>query len=545
MYNTLIIKNRMCKMKTKKLIISLLLLFLMGQEVMAAAFTVLPRPNHIEVKNGVICFEKELLINFPKELTTEGEYLISWLKENTPLNIRKIKKEKKADIVLRIQENNQIKTKEGYSLKVNDGKIIITSHASEGIFYGIQTLRQLAQSLDGAITVPKVCINDEPRFAWRGLMLDEARNFKGKEVVKKLLDEMAALKLNVFHWHLTNDQGWRVEIKKYPRLTSVGSYRDSTELYHFKSNVFDGKPHEGYYTQEDLREIVKYAAERHINIVPEITVPGHITAACAAYPWLGTSGKQVKVSPRFGAHYNAINAANPKVYQFLGDVFDELIDIFPFPIIHIGGDEVRYNQWNESTEIQNFMKEHNFKSGAELQVYFTNRLSEMLASKGRKMIGWNEITGDRLHEFQAGDEKKGLTNKLAQGTVVQFWKGNPALMKKTIDDGYDIVNSYHIFTYLDYDYNTIPLKKAYSFNPIPAGISPEQEKQVIGIGCQMWGEFIPSIEKMNKMIYPRIAAYAEIGWTDANNLNYDEFLQSLQPILKRWKSEGINYGPLQ
>ena len=161
------------------------------------------------------------------------------------------------------------------------------------------------------------------------------------------------------------------------------------------------------------------------------------------------------------------------------------------------------------------------------------------------MIGWNEITGDRLHEFQAGDEKKGLTNKLAQGTVVQFWKGNPALMKKTIDDGYDIVNSYHIFTYLDYDYNTIPLKKAYSFNPIPAGISPEQEKQVIGIGCQMWGEFIPSIEKMNKMIYPRIAAYAEIGWTDANNLNYDEFLQSLQPILKRWKSEGINYGPLQ
>lgn len=532
-------------MNTNKIIIPLLLLFLLGQELASTPITIIPHPNNVEVKEGVSHYEKDLFINFPVELKNEGKALISWLDEKTPLKIHRIKKEKEADIILKLEKNNHFRTEEGYSLVAEDGKIIISSYACKGIFYGIQTLKQLIHSVDETITIPNVYIKDEPRFAWRGLMLDEARNFKGKEVVKKLLDEMAALKLNVFHWHLTNDQGWRIEIKKYPRLTSVGSYRDSTELNHFESNVFDGKPHQGFYTQKDLREIVKYAAERHINIVPEITVPGHITAACAAYPWLGTSGKQVKVSPKFGAHYNAINAANPKVYQFLGDVFDELIDIFPYPIIHIGGDEVRYNQWNESVEIQQFMKEHKFNSGAELQVYFTNKLSEILSSKGRRMIGWNEITGDRLHEFQASDEKKGLTNKLAKGTIVQFWKGDPALMKKAIDQGYEIINSYHIFTYLDYDYKTISLKKAYHFNPIPAGISAEQEKQVKGIGCQMWGEFIPTVEDMNKMIYPRIAAYAEVGWTNAENMNYKEFLESLQPILVRWKSEGINYGPLK
>ena len=532
-------------MKTKSLIISLLLLFVTGQELMAIALQVLPRPNQIEMKAGMSHFEKELLIYFPKSLTPEGKTLTRWLEQHTGLSVRQVKKEKKAHILLKLHSDFRCQTKEGYALTVDAGKINLAACAQEGIFYGIQTLKQLVQPEEGAMTVPNVNINDAPRFAWRGLMLDEARNFKGKEVVKKLLDEMAALKLNVFHWHLTNDQGWRIEIKKYPKLTSLGACRDSTELYHFDSNVFDGKRHEGHYTQEDLREIVAYAAERHIRVVPEITVPGHITAACAAYPWLGTSGKQVKVSPKFGVHYNVINAANPKVYEFLSDVFDELIDIFPSPYIHIGGDEVRYNQWTVSSEIQNFMKEHHFKSGAELQVYFTNRLSEMLDAKGRKMIGWNEITGDRLHDYQAGDEKNGLTNKLAPGTLVQFWKGEPALMKKAIDDGYDILNSYHIFTYLDYDYHTISLKKAYSFNPIPAGITPEQEKQVKGIGCQMWGEFIPSVEQMNHMIYPRIAAYAEVGWTNADHLNYDGFLQSLQPILKRWKAEGIHYGPIE
>lgn len=528
----------------KHLIFTLLLTFLLGQDVLAFNLTIIPRPNNVEIRNGEVRFTNNLYIAFPKELEREGQFFMEWLKKYTQITTKRVRKEKQADIIFRLDKFNYKGSKEGYRLKVHQGKIVISSRANAGIFYGLQTLKQLIKVSNNGVSVPIVSIKDEPRFSWRGLMLDEARHFKGKEVVKKLLDEMAFLKLNVFHWHLTNDQGWRIEIKKYPRLTSVGAYRDSTELYHFGSNVFDGKPHQGFYTQEDLREIVSYAAERHIKIVPEITVPGHFTAACAAYPWLGTSGKEVKVSPKFGVHYNAINVANPKVYEFLSDVFDELIDIFPFPVIHIGGDELRYNQWNESAEIQQFMKEHDLNSGAELQVYFTNKLSEMLASKGRRMIGWNEITGDRFHDYQADDEKKGLTNKLAKGTIVQFWKGNPELMKKAIDDGYEIVNSYHLFTYLDYDYQTISLEKAYSFNPIPKGITAEQKKQVKGIGCQMWGEFIPTENNMNLKIYPRIAAYAEVGWTNEIHRNYSSFLKALYPIRKRWISEGINYGPL-
>lgn len=527
----------------KKILISLMFLFAPVCQLMTFSQGVVPCPNQVSYGNDSIRFKDKLSVSFPQKFHREGKMLIAWLEENTNLKIKHVKKEKGADFIL--QAESESKSAEGYSLYTDKGKVYVRAYDSAGVFYGIQSLKQLVYISNNTVTFPNVSIEDAPRFAWRGFMLDEARHFKGKEVVKQLLDEMAMLKLNVFHWHLTNDQGWRIEIKKYPKLTSVGAYRDSTEINHFESNLFDGKPHQGFYSQDDLREIVKYAAERHIHVVPEITVPGHITAACAAYPWLGTSGKPVKVSPKFGVHYHAINVAEPRVYQFLSDVFDELIDIFPFPIIHIGGDEVRYNQWNESADIQKFMKQHNIASGADVQIYFTNRLSQMLAKKGRRMIGWNEITGDRLHHYQANDESKGLKNELAKGTIVQFWQGNPSLIKKTIEKGYDVVNSTNVFTYLDYNYNAISLEKAYSFNPVPEGLSPEQEKRLKGISCQMWGEFIPTVEKMNWLVYPRIAAYAEVGWTEKDKLNYERFLKSLQPVLKRWSDKGIKYGPIK
>lgn len=533
-------------MKFRTKILFFLLFTFTGNSCFSRDIEVIPYPNKVDVHTGRFQIQHRVKIYCPKELQPQGRLLQSWLAKECGIESQFTSRQKKADFILTAAHGSAPASTESYQLKVTERNVNLSAPAEAGIFYGLQTLKQLLQKSERTPALPCVNIEDQPRFKWRGLMLDEARNFKGKEVVKRLLDEMSALKLNTFHWHLTNDQGWRIEIKKYPRLTSVGAYRDSTELYHFKSNIYDGKPHHGFYTQEDLKEIVAYAAERNIHVIPEITVPGHITAACAAYPWLGTSGKEVKVSPRFGAHYNVINVANPKVYQFFSDVFDELKNIFPYPIIHIGGDEVRYNQWNESEEIQNFMKEHHMKSGAELQIYFTNRLSQILNEKDRKMIGWNEITGDRLHDFQNNDQNtdQDVTNKLAEGTLVQFWKGDPKLMKKAIDRGYDIVNSYHLFTYLDYDYKTIPLQKAYSFDPIPEGIRPEQEKQVIGFGCQMWGEFIPTEDSMNRMIYPRIAAYAEIGWTEPENKDYNQFLNALRPVLQRWNAQGINYGPI-
>ena len=478
-------------------------------------------------------------------LKKEGKYLKDWLKEACGVDVTLCRHPQKATIRMIHNVNVLPGREESYQLDVNSESVVIESNSAAGSFYGIQTLRQLLQTDGGECSFRGGHIEDAPRFSWRGFMLDEARNFKGKEVVKRLLDEMAALKMNVFHWHLTNDQGWRIEIKKYPRLTAVGAYRDSTELYHFKSNVYDGLPHGGFYTQKDLKEMVRYAEDRHITIVPEITLPGHLTAACAAYPWLGTSGKTVKVSPRFGAHYNALNVALPEVYDFLSDVFDEVIAIFPSPYIHIGGDEVRYQQWNESSQIQQFMEEHQLHSGAELQVYFTNRLSEMLEQKGRNLMGWNEITGDRLHAYQVQNDGKQMEAVLAKGTLVQFWQGSPKLINKAIEKGYDIVNSYNTYTYLDYDYGRISLRKAYDFEPVPAGLDEEKAQKVKGLGCQMWGEFIPTVEQMNKMVFPRIAAYAEVGWTTKENRNYENFLQSLQPILKRWQERGINYGPVE
>jgi hexosaminidase len=376
-------------------------------------------------------------------------------------------------------------------------------------------------------------------------MLDEGRHFKGKEVVKQLLDEMARLKMNVFHWHLTEDQGWRIEIKKYPMLTEVGSYRDSTEINHFGSNEYDGKPHQGFYTQDDIKEIVTYAADRHIMVVPEIEMPGHASAAIAAYPWLGTTGKKIKVPCKFGVQYDIYNVADPKVVNFLTDVIDEVITLFPSPVFHIGGDEVRYDQWNESPMVQSYMKKNDLATPAELQVYFTNTVSNILASKNKRMMGWNEITGAKLHEYQSEKDTKEGNEKLAAGTIVHFWKGDSSLIVSTLKKGYEVVNSFHEYTYLDYDYKSIPMEKAYNFNPIPAGLPTELQSKVLGTGCQMWGEFIPTTESMNYKVYPRIAAYAEVGWTEAGNKDYQKFKLALANFLTRWSSMGIKYGPTE
>ena len=507
--------------------------------------TLLPCPVEMKQTGPTITFSKHLEVGYSKELAKEAHFLKSFIENDFSANVVLKRKKKKAFIQLELNSKILAGKAESYVLEISQNQIKIASSSATGIFYGVQSLRQILTDNGETLTAPQLKIQDYPRFAWRAFMLDEARNFKGVAVVKDLLDDMASLKMNVFHWHLTNDQGWRIEIKKYPRLTEVGAYRDSTELYHFGSNVFDGKPHGGFYTQNEIRELVQYAADRHITIVPEITIPGHFTAAVAAYPWLGTRHDTVKVSPKFGVHYAALNVANPKAYEFLSDVFDEVIDMFPSPVIHIGGDELRYNQWNESQEVQAYMKDHGLHSGAELQVHFTNRVSKMLEEKGRNMIGWNEITGDRLHDYQANNDKSEMKGVLAKGTLVQFWQGSPLLMNKAIEQGYNIVNSYNTYTYLDYDYNSISLKKAYSFNPIPEGIDKEKEANVIGMGCQMWGEFIPTVESMNAKVYPRIAAYAEVGWTRQEAKDYEQFMGSLDYFLTKWKSKGIVYGPLK
>jgi hexosaminidase len=364
------------------------------------------------------------------------------------------------------------------------------------------------------------------------------------EQVKLLLEEMALLKMNVFHWHLVDDQGWRIEIQKYPLLTEVGSKRKSTQVgpLRWQSPIQSGEPHAGYYTREEIREVLKYAEDRHITVVPEIEMPGHSSAAIAAYPWLGTAKNEIEVPTVFGVGQDVYDVSDPKVYQFLTDVLDEVTDLFPSKVIHIGGDEVRYNHWKASETVQAYMKANNLATPADLQVFFTNSISQYLESKGRRMMGWNEIMGHHLHEYQ--DETDTETRQqLAAGSVVHFWKGDVELATHAASNGYDIVNSLHTFTYLDYDYRQIPLSRAYAFDPVPQKLATEFHDKVIGTGCQMWGEWIPTIGHMHFQVFPRIAAYAEVGWTKREHKDFDKFKQALKVLQQRWKEKGIYYAP--
>lgn len=508
-------------------------------------YQVIPEPQLIVYASGSLTLGKSVKIAFPKEAAKEGELLKDYLLTDFGLKAQLSENENDADIALLLSQEVKTGNPEGYTLEVGKNKITVSSGSNAGIFNSIQSLRQIIQKKEGTFIVQRGTITDAPAFSWRSFMLDEGRHFKGKQVVKQLLDEMALLKMNVFQWHLTEDQGWRIEIKKYPKLTEVGSYRDSTEINHFSSNIYDGKPHSGFYTQDEIKEIVSYAADRHIQVVPEIEMPGHSSAAIAAYSWLGTTGKPIKVPCKFGVQYDIYNVADPKVIAFFNDVIDEVIALFPSPVIHIGGDEVRYDQWNASASVKSFMAKNGLKTPAELQVFFTNNISNMLVAKNKRMMGWNDITGDKLHEYQSDADTKDVSQKLAEGTIVQFWKGDSTLILNTVKKGYEIVNSYHEYTYLDYDYKSIPLSKAYSFNPIPKGLPKEMESKVLGMGCQMWGEFIPTVESMNLKVYPRLAAYAECGWTSAEKKNYERFQKSLPYFLDRWKAEGIVYGPTE
>lgn len=528
----------------KNLFVVLSFLFLCAcQAPPVEEYSIIPQPQEINYTPGVLKMGDQPVISYSGDLVNEAQYLQNVLAADFSVNATL--KEGKGDINLILDPAVLADKPEGYQLEVASGKIAIKSSTPAGVLNGVQTLRQIIKEKDGKYVVQRAAVSDYPAFSWRAFMLDEGRYFKGKDVVLKLLDEMAGLKMNVFHWHLTNDQGWRIEIKKYPKLTEVGAYRDSSEINHFGSDVYDGKPHGGFYTQAEIKEIVDYASKRHITIVPEVSMPGHASAAIASYPWLGTSGKQIKVPGKFGVHYEVFNVSDPKVMQFFDDVTNEVIALFPGSVFHIGGDEVKYDQWKASPVIRSYMAKNGLKTPAELQVYFTNEISNMLASKGKRMMGWNEITGDKLHEYQSAEDTKEVEQQLAKGTIVHFWKGDPALIKKTIDKGYDVVNSYHEYTYIDYNYESIPLSKAYSFNPVPEGLSPEEQSRVLGLGCQMWGEFIPTVESMNRLVYPRIAAYAETGWTGADKKDYSRFLRSLDYFTGKWTAEGIVIGPTE
>lgn len=503
--------------------------------------TIIPEP--LEQKNGdnIFYYPKILKCSFTNELLEEFKMLKNLLKTDHNILLKK-GNSTELNVMLILNERDSIKFgAEGYEINISKNNVQINSSTKAGIFYGIQSFNQLIFNVElDKFSVRQTYIFDKPRFSWRSYLLDDARYFQGTKTVKKLIDELSRLKINTFHWHLTDDHGWRIPIKKYPKLVEIGSKRDSTEIGgYWHSNIFDGKPHAGHYSIKEIKEILQYASERHIKIIPEIEMPGHATAAIASYPWLGTSGKNVKVSTSFGVKFDTFDISNPKVIQFLEDVLTEIIKIFNSPVIHIGGDEVRYDQWLASENVLKFMQEHQIKSAADLQIDFVNKISNFLNKKNVRMMGWNDILGSKIHDYN--DSKQIANSKLAPNTIIQFWKGDPKLMVEAINNGYEIVNSYHEYTYLDYDYKTISLEKAYSFEPIPEGLNKELEKKIIGIGTQMWGAWTPNSKEIYLQTFPRIAAYAEIGWSSKENKNLLKFLQKLEKQKIYWKTRNIQF----
>ena len=509
----------------------------------AQTLPIIPQPVSIQIQNGSFSVTKNTKICYADGLEKEAKFLQKLFDDEHHIKL-KIEKNKGAtkngNIYLLQSEDVAAKhSKEGYTMNVAD-KITIEGGAAPGVFYGIQTLRQILQRKNGdtQVSIPQVTIADKPRFEWRAFMLDEGRYFKGEEVVKQLLDEMALLKMNTFHWHLTDDTGWRIEIKKYPKLTEIGSTRKESEMGTWLSDKMDGKVHSGFYTQEKLKEIIQYAADRHIKIIPEIEMPGHASAAIASYPWLSAENKQIEVPTKFRIQLNVFNVANPKVIQFIHDVLDEVMAVFPSNIVHIGGDEVKYDQWKQSAEVNQYMKKNNIQSPADLQIHFTNGISNYIAKKNHRMMGWNEILGGHstMNDSLDAHAKQTLSNDV----IIHFWTGDPATVSRAAESGYDVVNSRSEYTYLDYDYETTSLEKAYSFDPIPETLPANLHSKVLGLGCQMWGEWIPTVESMNEKIYPRIAAFSEIGWSKKEDKNFTRFSTALPVYLtKHWKVRGI------
>lgn len=416
---------------------------------------------------------------------------------------------------------------QGYRLTITPQQIIVAGKGA-GLFYGIQTLLQLLPAERAAtFKIPCAQVEDYPRFGYRGLMLDVCRHFFSVEFVKKTIDMMAYYKLNNFHWHLTDDQGWRIEIKKYPRLTQIGSQRAQTVIgnYHDRTpQQFDNTPYGGYYTQDQIRDVVKYAADRYINVVPEIEMPGHSTAALAAYPELSCDpSKTYKVYETWGV-IKDVYCPTDKTFDFLEDVLTEVMDLFPSKFIHIGGDEVPKEAWKNSAFCQKLIKKEHLKNEEGLQSYFIQRIEKFVNSKGRSIIGWDEI----------------LEGGLSPNATVMSWRGESGGIAAAKQGHNVVMTPGSAALYLDHAQGKsgeplgiggyAPIQKTYSYNPTPAELTPEQQKYIVGVQANLWTEYIATEAKVEYMYYPRVLALSEVAWSPLANKNYKDFSETRLPL---------------
>ncbi len=440
---------------------------------------------------------------------------------------------------------------EGYELTVTTNSVVIRAPAQAGLFYGVQTLLQLlppeifsSNRVDHVNwQIPCVQIDDWPRFQWRGFMLDVSRHFFTKAEVETLLDAMAMHKMNVFHWHLTDDHGWRIEIKKYPKLTAIGAWRPGVG-FGFPTNSTtaygpDGR-YGGFYTQDDIRDVVKYAAARHITIVPEIEMPGHSTAALAAYPQYSCTGGPFEPATTAGIFNGIYDPAKEETFQFLADVIAEVAPLFPGKYIHIGGDEVPKETWKNSADCQALMKREGLKNEEELQSWFVRRIEKIVNANGHSMIGWSEI----------------LQGGLAQNAAVMDWIGGA---KEATAAGHNVVMTPTAYCYFDFYQSSnhvtepkaatwggpLTLDKMYAFNPMPTNVPPALQPLILGAQGNLWTEQIPNFKHAEYMTFPRACALAEVTWSAQDSRNWEDFMRRLQIHLRRLDELNINYRHLE
>ncbi|MHA1482758.1 MAG: beta-N-acetylhexosaminidase [Candidatus Heimdallarchaeaceae archaeon] len=498
----------------------------------------IPYPSKVEFKTGKFTLNSETKIDISPELTDITDYLIDLINSSTGFSLStNLEASRKNTISLVLHETSEILTSEGYQLSINLDNIIIEAKTHQGIFYGIQTLRQLLpieiesreEIKEFIWTVPCISIVDNPRFIWRGLMFDVGRHFHDVATIKRTLDLLALMKMNVFHWHLTEDQGWRIEIKKYPKLVEIGSKREDTRIGGWTSKKFRGKPHKGHYTQEQIKEIVEYASERFIKVIPEIEIPGHSSAAIASYPDLSCEGKRINVPTKFGIFDEILCPGKETTFEFLENVLEEVISLFPSNIIHVGGDEAPKKKWRQCKDCQRRMREEGLKTVQDLQHYTTKRIGMFLANKSKKLMGWNEI----------------LTKTSDRKFIVQWWMRGKRNIKNHINEGGEVVISKFFRVYLDYNYIVTPLKKTYFHEPNLKNTKPEQNRQILGIEAPIWTEWVPDRDRLDWQLFPRLAAVSEIGWTIKSNKNYINFRKRLIDFSRRLYYLGVKYADLK
>ena len=496
-----------------------------------ANYQVVPLPQSIVEQSGApFILEEGVQILAPAELQGEAAFLKQYLKDVTWNDLPVVSQRTKKVRYIELSVSPKVQEEEGYVMTVNARGVTIQGGSAAGVFYGIQTLRKALK--EGPIMNP-VVISDCPRFKWRGMHLDCSRHFFPVSFVKKFIDLLALHNMNRFHWHLTDDQGWRLEIKSWPRLIEVGSQRTGT-IIGTNSDLDDHIPYGGYYTQAEAREIVTYAAERHITVIPEIDMPGHMLAALASYPELGCTGGPYQVGHYWGVYKDVLCVANPKVYQFVEDVLKEVMDIFPSEVIHIGGDETPTDKWQQCPKCQALAKtlpasqtvvseafEPLTSKLSPLQAHFTKRVFDFLTSRGRRALGWDEILDGS-----------------PQDAMIMSWRGTE-LGARAAETGHDVVMSPTTHCYFDYQQvedplfepsrcgGFIPIEKVYSLDPAPDSVSVEARSHILGVQANLWTEYMTNEEMVEYQALPRMSALAEVQWTTPARKDFDNFKDRL------------------